>query len=107
VKSVVLSAFVPLILMTLSALAQPAPTPARDAAEVAPAPVLSQDAGWVRGVLIGVGALAGLAVLIGPVYRANLPEELPPTHSHDEPPGASRRHGPEGEYEGRRMKAEG
>ena len=66
-------------------------------AESSPAPVLSADDAWARDVLVGFGVVLGLAVVIGPIYRAVVPEELPPTHSHDEPPGASGRHGPGGE----------
>jgi hypothetical protein len=62
-----------------------------------PAPVLSGDAGWVRDLLIGFAALVLAGVVVGPLYRAIVPEEQVPTHSHDEPPGASHRHGPSGE----------
>jgi len=34
--------------------------------------------------------------LIGPIYRHSQPEEFLPTHSHDEPPGASHHHGVSG-----------
>jgi hypothetical protein len=48
-------------------------------------------------VLIAIGVLMAAAVVIGPVYRAWVPDEPMPTHSHDEPPGSSHRHGPGGE----------
>jgi hypothetical protein len=70
------------------------PAPQREAAPAAP--VLSDHAEWAERVLIGVAVLFVAAALIGPLYRLNLPDELPPTHSHDEPPGASHRHGPSG-----------
>src|SRR5690242_6085818 len=70
------------------------------AVEDPPVPVLpSGGTPWVPRVLIAAGAILLAALVIGPIYRANMPDELPPTHSHDEPPGASHRHGPGGEYE--------
>jgi hypothetical protein len=39
------------------------------------------------------------AGVIGPLYRMSLPEAMPQTHSHDEPPGASHHHGPSGTIE--------
>jgi hypothetical protein len=36
------------------------------------------------------------ALVIGLVVRAHAPPEMPPTHSHDEPPGASHHHGESG-----------
>ena len=70
------------------------PAPQREAAPAAP--VLSDDGQWAERMLIGVAVLFIAAAFIGPLYRLNLPDELPPTHSHDEPPGASHRHGPSG-----------
>jgi hypothetical protein len=70
------------------------PAPQREAAPAAP--VISAEAQWAERLLIGVAALFVAAALIGPLYRLNLPDSLPPTHSHDEPPGASHRHGPSG-----------
>src|SRR4051812_35666913 len=70
---------------------QPEPTPA--------APVLPDDATWARGTLCGFAALFAAALLIGPIYRLARPIELPPTHSHDEPPGASHHHGRAGTYD--------
>jgi hypothetical protein len=34
-----------------------------------------------------------MAAVIGPIVRAQAPPEMPATHSHDEPPGASHHHG--------------
>lgn len=78
--------------------AKPAPTqPAPVRHEDAPtAPVLSDDVGWTSGLLVGVAVLFAAAILIGPIYRLTLPGELPVTHAHDEPPGASHHHGPSG-----------
>ena len=36
------------------------------------------------------------AAVLGPIIRAQAPVEMPPTHSHDEPPGASHHHGESG-----------
>jgi hypothetical protein len=72
-----------------------APAPRQEAAPAAP--VVPLEAPWVDSLLIGVAVLFVAALLIGPLYRLNLPQELPPpTHSHDEPPGASHRHGVSG-----------
>jgi len=70
------------------------PAPQREAAPAAP--VISGDSQWVERLLIGIVVLFAAAALIGPLYRLNLPDNILPTHSHDEPPGASHRHGPSG-----------
>jgi len=56
-------------------------------------PVLSADDRWANRLLVGIGVMFAAAVLIGPAYRAHLPEEIPLTHSHDEPPGSTGLHG--------------
>lgn len=58
----------------------------------APGPAISADAQWSGSLLIIAGALFLAAAVIGPVYRATLPEEIPDTHAHDEPPGTSGHH---------------
>jgi hypothetical protein len=80
------------------ALAAKAPPPAPVVRhEDAPAaPVVSVETDWLRPALVVAAALFVAAVLIGPIYRHSLPEELLPTHSHDEPPGASHHHGVSG-----------
>jgi len=70
------------------------PAPRHEAAPAAPE--ISVDGQWAERLLIGIGGLFVAAALIGPLYRLNLPDELLPAHSHDEPPGASHRHGPSG-----------
>jgi hypothetical protein len=105
-----LSVVTPLLLSAGAGLAQerhgPASRSARAARRVAaapkavenpPAPVISSDATWARGVLIGFGALVLAGVVVGPLYRVLMPGEQVPMHSHDEPPGSSHRHGPSGE----------
>jgi hypothetical protein len=47
-------------------------------------------------MMIVVGGMFLAAAVIGPIYRMSLPEALPVTHSHDEPPGSSHHHGPSG-----------
>ena len=59
-----------------------------------PVPPGNRDAVWPGLVLIGVATMFVLAAVIGPIVRMHAPPaELPPTHSHDEPPGASHHHG--------------
>ena len=70
------------------AATQPAPQ------SPAPAvPVLSADTRWTLRLLGGAGALLLAAALLGPLLRMGLPDEIPQTHSHDEPPGSSHHHG--------------
>jgi hypothetical protein len=97
-----------LVLLVLVATAAPAAdhkapaAPTKHTASAAPhdprvtGPVLSADDRWTAKVLIGIGVMFAAAVLIGPAYRAHLPEEIPLTHSHDEPPGTSGLHGKTG-----------
>src|SRR6185503_13059385 len=52
---------------------------------------------WVGVVLILVAAMFVMAAVIGPIARMHAPPaEMPVTHSHDEPPGASHHHGHSG-----------
>jgi hypothetical protein len=49
---------------------------------------------WPTLVLMGIGLMFVFAAVIGPITRMHAPPaEMPPTHSHDEPPGASHHHG--------------
>ena len=84
---------------------QPAAAPAEHethTAAAAPAhadeahPVVPPDGAWAGAMMIVVGALFLAAAVTGPMVRAEVPEEVPPSHSHDEPPGASGHHGPGG-----------
>jgi hypothetical protein len=92
----ILLLFVTLATGAPAALAKSAAPPAPRQESAPAAPVVPLEAPWVNSLLIGVAALFIAALLIGPLYRLNLPQELPPTHSHDEPPGASHRHGVSG-----------
>jgi len=90
------SIVVVLLTLGLGAEAKSA-TPPAPRHEAAPAaPEISADGQWAERLLIGIGVLFAAAALIGPLYRLNQPDELLPAHSHDEPPGASHRHGPSG-----------
>jgi hypothetical protein len=61
-----------------------------------PHPILSSNGSWVPILLIVIGMLFLAAAVIGPIVRANMPEELPVSHAHDEPPGSSHHHGRSG-----------
>lgn len=64
-----------------------------DAGPVPPHPKII----WPWLVLIGIVTMFVFAAVIGPISRLVAPpEEMPPTHSHDEPPGASHHHGASG-----------
>lgn len=56
-------------------------------------PQLSANDHWAGVMVIGAIFLFVSAGVIGPIIRMNTPEEVPPAHSHDEPPGASHHHG--------------
>jgi hypothetical protein len=85
--------FLTISMMSTAAFAQEA-APAETASHINP--VLSQDALWAGQVVIVIAGLFIAAALVGPVARANAPEEPPVAHSHDEPPGASHHHGHSG-----------
>ena len=68
------------------------------AADPNPHPTIPDDASWAKPLVWAI-LLAGfgMAIVVGPIMRANTPEELPPpAHSHDEPPGTSGHHGTSG-----------
>jgi hypothetical protein len=60
-----------------------------------PHPVVSTHGEWAGVLWLIVGGLFLAATVIGPIVRANMPDEVTP-HSHDEPPGSSHQHGPDG-----------
>lgn len=52
---------------------------------------------WPGLLLMTIATMFAWAAAVGIVSRLHAPpEELPPTHSHDEPPGASHHHGATG-----------
>jgi hypothetical protein len=57
------------------------------AAAEASHPVLPAQAIWAGVVVIGILAVFLAAAVIGPIFRALAPQEMPTTHSHSEPPG--------------------
>jgi hypothetical protein len=61
-----------------------------------PHPQLSYDSHWAGPMLIIIAGMFLAAAVIGPIVRSEAPQEVPPAHSHDEPPGASGHHGPGG-----------
>jgi hypothetical protein len=95
-----------LLMLTSLAMGQesapPAPGHAAAAHEAhaddpAPHPVLPDASEkWPGTVVIIILSMFLAAAVVGPIVRANMPEEVPPTHSHDEPPGASHHHGKSG-----------
>jgi hypothetical protein len=58
--------------------------------------IFSNNATWVGGLMLAIAGLTLLAAIIGPLVRWEMPEELPPMQSHDEPPGSSGHHGKSG-----------
>jgi hypothetical protein len=61
-----------------------------------PHPQVPEASAWPGAMLLTVFFMFLMAAVIGPIVRADAPEEVPPAHSHDEPPGASHHHGPAG-----------
>ena len=70
---------------------------AENTEDAAPHPALPDRSDrWPGTVVIIILSMFLAALLVGPIVRANMPEEVPPTHTHDEPPGASHHHGKSG-----------
>src|SRR5439155_13631545 len=70
---------------------------AHGAADAAPHPIVPEpNSTWPVIMLFVVAGMFLAAAVIGPLVRMNLPREVPPAHSHDEPPGPSHPHGPGG-----------
>ena len=68
----------------------------------APAAIRStqRTGSWAGSMVIIVrSALFLAAAVIGPIVHAIMPEEVPPAHAHDEPPGSSGLAPPEGREE--------
>lgn len=59
-------------------------------------PSVPEDVRWAGRLAIGILGLFGAALVVGLLVRANMPEEMPETVSHDEPPGATGEPGPHG-----------
>jgi len=65
------------------------PSTSHDAGPVVP----PLDHRWPGQLVFVVLVMFFMAAVIGPIVRSQMPPEMPPTHSHDEPPGASHHHG--------------
>jgi hypothetical protein len=65
-------------------------------ADPQPHPAFPPPSRWPGVMVIVVLGLFLAAAVVGPVVRALAPREVPPAHSHDEPPGASHHHGRSG-----------
>ncbi len=74
----------------------PGPSDAIHATATESHPILDEDAYWPPIMLILIAMMFLSAAVIGPIVRLNMPEEIPPAHSHDEPPGTSHHHGASG-----------
>ena len=61
-----------------------------------PHPLLPPVADWHGVMVIIILGSFLTAAMVGVIVRANMPEDIPPTHSHDEPPGTSGHHGASG-----------
>jgi hypothetical protein len=59
-------------------------------------PAVPDDVQWAHRIVIAIGVLFAAALLAGVFIRTEAPEEMPPAHSHDEPPGRSHHHGASG-----------
>jgi hypothetical protein len=69
-----------------------ATSPAEHAAQATqpdPQPVITHDATWVRPMIAAIAALFLAAIPVGLIVRANMPQQIPATHSHDEPPAST------------------
>lgn len=88
-----------LLILAAAAWAQAPASPSASQHETVPAPVLSHQAHWVEPFLIGTAAFFAIATIVGILYRRTQPREMLPLHAHDEPPGASHRHGDSGTVE--------
>lgn len=64
---------------------------------IADGPILPEHPLWAGVLLIIIAGIFLIALAVGLAVRANAPEEVPHLHAHDEPPGTSHHHGPEGD----------
>jgi hypothetical protein len=60
--------------------------------EATPHPIPSADPQWARTLVIVIFAMFLAAIPAGLLIRATAAQEMPLTHSHDEPPGAAGDH---------------
>jgi hypothetical protein len=58
-------------------------------------PDVPEPSAWPGVTLLVIAGMFFAAAVIGPIVRANMEEELPPTHSHDEDHGHGAAHDPQ------------
>jgi hypothetical protein len=61
--------------------------------DASPHPSVSENPVWVRPVVIIIGVMFLVAIPVGWLVRALMPEEMPQTHAHDEHHGHKDPHG--------------
>jgi hypothetical protein len=66
--------------------------------EAFPHPQISANGSWAGSMAIIIFLSFIAAAVIGPIVRSETPEEVPPAHAHDEPPGSSHHHGHSGTH---------
>ena len=69
---------------------------AQHEADSSPHPGVSEHTPWVRPMLIIIGVMFLVAIPVGWLVRALMPEEMPQTHAHDEHHGHKDPHGDQG-----------
>lgn len=60
--------------------------------ETTPHPTPAADPQWARSLVMLIVGLFVAAIPAGLLLRSTIPQEMPDTHSHDEPPGAADDH---------------
>jgi len=63
------------------------------APDPAPHPTVSENPAWVKPVVTLIIAMFAIAWPLGAFIRATMPEEVPPSHAHDEHHGHKDPHG--------------
>jgi hypothetical protein len=66
---------------------------AEHAVDPAPHPTVPENPVWVRPVVTLIVAMFAIAWPVGAFIRSIMPEEIPPTHAHDEHHGHKDPHG--------------
>ena len=99
-KRLMLPLMLAMIVMTAARAADHHTAPTTSAAthgiDHSPHPKASTDPHWVKDLMWTIAILFAAAALVGGIVRANMPEEVPVSHAHDEPPGSSGHHGSSG-----------
>ena len=66
---------------------------AQSETDASPHPDVPENTKWVRPVVIVIGVMFLVAIPVGWLVRALMPEEMPQTHAHDEHHGHKDPHG--------------